>query len=217
MTVATAAHAEGPRGVEIGLASGYSVPSGRGGYSKNDGYPYPFYTGASSDLHDWYSSAIPLRFSLGWREPAIFVGAFVQYDFTNVGAIWAAPNRCNDGAGSDLFFGVEADVHILPTRALDPWFGIELGIERDSLDVSGPNCACGAAGPGIGPIASIQSGLDFDVGHSVRGGPFVAAALGDFVNGREAIHTWLTVGLRVAFNGGLSSPGTPTATGPIAH
>jgi hypothetical protein len=184
--------------LELGVRSGLAFPVGdisRGGA-----------------LVDYASWAVPLQVDAGARIGPVFVGGFFSYGFGRAGKLL-------DGAGSrsvsDVRLGFEVLWHFAPDARLDPWAGVGVGYEWLNLKATTTDGALSASFRGF-EFVDAQLGVDFAVGSVFRLGPWVQATLGQYSSGsvdltfptlsgsgsgdvmNKALHSWISVGLRLA-------------------
>ncbi|MFI5297772.1 MAG: hypothetical protein ACHREM_06695 [Polyangiales bacterium] len=197
---ATSAHAEVGRGLEVAVAATYAVPTGHAQYATAPAGADPSaYGGRPTDFHGWYAAAVNMRVAIGWRVPAMFVGGYAQYGATATGWGCAAPTACDPGS-YDTSAGVLADFHLRPDRRVDPWIGLSFGMEYAGIVINPPGVTAGVASQTAGWLGELRVGMDTPLGEGAIGGPYVAAAFGQFLNGGDGDHWWFSVGARVTYN-----------------
>ena len=193
-----------PSGIEVGLRTGYAIPLGS--------------VASGHDLSDAISGAIPIWFDAGYRllNPNLFLGAYLQY------GIGFLPSTAK-GAGCDqtgvscsvnlLMYGVQANLHLAPYQALDPWLGVAFGFENIIAGVSQGNVSSSITDSGLDYV-TFMVGADYKPTPNFGVGPFVNFALGQYSDGsvsgfgntqtqsasipNPALHEWLMIGIRIA-------------------
>jgi hypothetical protein len=189
-------------GIEIGLRSGFGFPFG-----ETDGISG---VARSRGFGDAFVGQLPIWLDLGYRlSPRWMIGGYASYGFVFFkDGLDGCPSG-SDCSASDLRFGAQAQFHIAPYAAVDPWVGAGLGYEIYSSSVTtGPSTFDNTL-RGL-EFLNVQAGLDLptDAGSSL--GIFAAYTLGQFShssvtsNGQSfsgsidqvATHSWLFVGLR---------------------
>lgn len=197
---ATSPAAEGPSGVEIGLRAGYALPLGD--------------AESGSSMSDAFSGMVPLQLDLGYRVNGNwFAGAYFQYGFAFVKDGCAGSGvSCS---ASDLRFGIQAQYHVMPTAAFDPWVG--LGIGYEILHISLSDDASGASGSeslsGL-EFANLSIGGDYHLSPTFSVGPVIQLTVAQYMNAsisagdtdvsgsidNKGMHMWLSFGLRGVFD-----------------
>lgn len=194
-------------GVQVGVRLGYSLPMGE---SVKD-----------SKMSDGLKSAIPIQLDVGYRVmPALVVGGFFSY----------APLQLKDGeqgcpSGADcsnyqMRFGVQGHYHLMPTEKLDPWLGAGIGYEMVGSKASKGSVESSFTYGGL-EFLSLQAGADYKVMPKLGIGPYLNFALAqysstsvkvtgtgvadfdkseDVPSDKKAMHQWLTIGVRGAFD-----------------
>ena len=106
-------------------------------------------------------------------------------------------------------YGVEAQYHLMPDQAFDPWVGLGVGLENANVSASanGQSSSFGTSGF---DFVTVMGGADYKVMPSLGVGPFVNFSLGQYNNASSseggqsssssiqntALHEWLTLGVR---------------------
>jgi hypothetical protein len=191
--VAQGAGEPSPSGVRLALRSGVAVPVGEAFV-------------ASGALSDTIAGYVPLRLDLGYRLTRyLYVGAVGQMAVI-------VPSGCPAGgscAGSDSRFGAMVAIHLLPSRVLDPWFGVGMGVEtlRVSRAAGGSKVDITARGF---ELLDVDLGVDVRATRALRIGPVLSTSLGRFssfwINDTKtrdfdtSLHAWVMAGLRGAFD-----------------
>lgn len=193
-------------GFEASLRLGYGLPFGE--------------LRQNSDLNDVIGGQIPLWLDVGYRlNPALFLGAYVQYGFGFVGdAIDEACDESDevDCSATDIRLGLQLHYHLAPQSTANPWVGIGVGYEWMSLGLEAEGQEAVFTSSGF-EFFNLQMGLDFRVARHLFTGPFVSlsfgqydeisvdcdgglcSALGASVDSDiedTAIHGWVVLGLR---------------------
>jgi hypothetical protein len=198
--------------LELGARVGYSVPFGSTYTAIQSG-------GVSLKLKDTVAGQVPMRLDLGVRIlNYIGVGIYGQIDPSRVGGITQSVCDVLDATCAAFGFrgGVQAMVHILPKKEIDPWGGVGAGFELLGTSVKdGSNkTSYGYAGYEF----PFQAGVDFKVKKWFYLGPYMSYTLGKFRSYAEeickgntctknddksiaetALHSWFTLGVRVGF------------------
>jgi hypothetical protein len=201
-----AARAGQDQGLQLALRTGFILPFGYPGDSKQ------LLTGSFSDN---YTGFIPIVAEVGWRiDPNWFVGAVFQYAVGLTTTKGCDPYKtglysCSD---SDIFLGAEGVYHFKPKTGVDPWAGVGMGYEWLGLS-TGTNDR-----PGYGTTyykgfqLNLQVGVDFPVAAGFFIAPFLSFALGEYTRigyfgtrggtdiNNPMFHELLTLGLRASFN-----------------
>jgi len=159
------------------------------------------------------SPVVPFELEVGLRfSPTFFFGLFGRLGL----AISNSPHDpdCYLCVGHVAMFGVEALFHLAPAAVPDPWIGLGLGVELPGdIYRSGASPDEPLKRQMSGPMAEIQSGLDWPLGDHVALGPWVALAIGAYTHRSEfleeqpasgssdsystAVHFWVSAGFRV--------------------
>lgn len=162
-----------------------------------------------------FSGQIPVTGEVGIRvTPNVVVGLIVGAGFG--GAAGSFKNTCDaihvSCSATSLHLGIEGQYHFQPSDRLNPWVGY--GFALESNDVGGK---VGGKYNGVGfsglEFARLTAGVDYRVSRLVAFGPFLDFSLGQYTSGHvttagvvadedvtpTALHSWLTLGLRVVF------------------
>jgi hypothetical protein len=208
------AHAEGapPTGLELGLRTGYALPFGDV-YGAANGNP-------ALSLSDQTTGVLPIWIDAGYRfSPNIYLGAFFQYGVAFINSSKAFNGGCSGSgtscSGSDVLVGVDLHYHLLPDKTLDPWGGVGAGYEIGSESQSANGTSSGATYNGF-QFLNLQAGVDWKgITPSLGIGPFLMFSLGQYSNcsysgaaatffsctiPSGALHEWLTIGVRGAYD-----------------
>ncbi len=164
---------QGPRGIELGLRSGISLPLGD--------------SSSGNSLKDSLTTRIPIWVDAGYRiSPRFYVGAMVQYGVISVAD--SVSTACSlsgaDCLAYDLQAGLMGAFHILPDAKFDPWVGLGIGYEWATIHGGAPN------GSNI-----TLSGLQFvnlQLVADYKPTPNFGFS--------SALHEWLTFGLRGVYD-----------------
>jgi hypothetical protein len=221
LLVAVPARAAAPRGnFELGVRSGYSLAAG------NASAPEP--------LDKLASGNVPIWIDAGYRTPYLYAGVFFQ-----LGIVVIPGSACStDCSGTDVQGGVDVLVHPFPGGKVDPWIGVGGGYEWLDFTVTNDSSTGASAQPQSSAslrgweLLSAQLGVDFrdDVVMPGLGiGPFVMVNLGQYTDAsasgppsvaftipQQAIHAWITLGVRGAFDIGFRAPAEPPEPTPVS-
>jgi opacity protein-like surface antigen len=203
-----------PTGIEVGLRSGFALPLGdlQGGSGLG---------GTSTKLSDAFNGFIPIWVDAGYRlNPNIYIGAFFQYGIglvNNSGSTAGQVSCTTSGVsctGNNLLFGVDAHYHLMPEGTFDPYGGLGVGYEILSANVSAGGNSGGVSYNGF-QFVNFQVGADYKAMPNLGIGPFVMFSLGQFSGcsfsgsasslgnctiPQQAMHEYLTFGLRGAYD-----------------
>lgn len=200
-SVSTANAAPAERGtVMLGLRLGYGIPMGKAAGGADGG-----------NLSDGISGQIPIQLDLGYMvTPNLMLGLYGQYSFGMLGKQVSDSCDANqvDCSASGIRVGVQGQYHFSPSEAINPWLGLGIGYEWNTISMSSNGVSADSKYSGF-EFATLQGGADFRVLPNLGVGPFVSFSLGEFSSasalGRDvdiqekAIHEWLTLGVRGAF------------------
>jgi hypothetical protein len=190
-------------GIEVAVRTGLALPFGE----RLNG----------SNLDNYASSAVPIILEGGYRlDSSLFFGLRLQYGFPQL----KNPNGGCGGNiscdGSVVMLGLEGAYRFQPEATFAPWLGAGVGYEWASADFTGPNVGGGATDKGF--QALLQAGGDVRVTPKLVLGPFLEAAFGRYDSAdtrvrvfntimetssditNTAWHTWITLGVRGAFD-----------------
>ena len=142
---------------------------------------------------------VPIWVDAGYQvTPHVLVGLYGQY------GILRTVDLCTDCSGRDLRFGAQAQYHVLPAAAVDPWFGLSSGYEILTLSDGGQDDTLRGV-----EFLNLQGGADFRVAQALSVGPFLSASLAEYSHDSyashddviqdKALHTWLTLGAKGTF------------------
>ena len=105
----------------------------------------------------------------------------------------------------DLHIGIEAQYHILPAGAVNPWIGYGLGWESLSMSTSAGGVTRSSSISGF-EFARLMGGVDFRVSRVFGVGPFVDLSMATYSSASNGAtindtgtHEWLTLGARFVF------------------
>jgi hypothetical protein len=179
-TTAEAASAFSP-GFEGGLRLGIGVPVGKAGKGSD---------GVERDLSDLAEWRTPIWVDVAYRVSEVAsYGGYVQFGFGKTG------DSCEGSCDwSDIHLGAQGQWRLNPQGSVDPWLGLGLGYEWLSYETLGLIDVGTDAVTGEqtlianrtteligGPELTLQAGLEFRVEDSLVLGPFVTAALGQYL------------------------------------
>jgi outer membrane protein W len=170
----------------LGLRLGYGLPMGS--IMKGD------------KMSDAFSGMIPIWLDVGYMvTPNIMVGVYGNYGIVSL------KDCSGDCSASQLRFGVQGQYHISPAEKLDPWFGLGIGYEKMSVKAGGDDGSISGM-----EYLNLQAGLDYKLSPAFGLGPFLSFSLGQYGSASSggvsadipetAMHQWLTLGVRGAFN-----------------
>jgi hypothetical protein len=205
-----------PSGFELGVRTGFSLPLGSVTGEPND------------DMSAYTKGAVPLWFDVGYRlaHPNLFIGGYVNYGVvlindssgstsaSNVSTCGAAGTSCT---ANDVMVGLEALYHPSPESNFDPWFGAGIGVENLNGNITKGSATASESHTGWDYLI-LQAGGDLHTSTTLAFGPLVMLGIGQygsfsFTQGSTtasgsipstALHEWLTLGLRGAFDFGSS-------------
>jgi hypothetical protein len=196
----------GPRladGVSLGLRLGYANPSGSA------------WKGASQE--SLTEGVVSLQADLNYRLAPLLAGGFY-------GALGLGSNgdrvdaNCKAGGVSCTVFtldiGVQGELQLLPSSAVDPWLAVAAGIDllSQNVDYGGYSESVNLYGPALG----VSAGVDLDLGAFLIG-PYVGYQLGWYTSldvssasyssddaelRDKAMHRWVTIGVRGSYGFG---------------
>ncbi len=162
-------------------------------------------------LGDAVSSEIPFGLGIGYRFSPVFHGElfFEGAPLSLHQGICAPGDSCG---GSDLRFGIDAQLRLAPYRRADPWVGLGLGYEWLAFDATGCDASTGTCFPERFRYSGwifprISAGLDVAVSPSVRIGPYLSISAGQYANvdttsagsqtiSSQSFHEWFEIGFR---------------------
>jgi outer membrane protein len=189
----------GPVAIEIGARAGFAAPfgnvEGRNGDSLDQTIRY----------------AAPLWVDLGVRPfPLLLVGLYATFAPGWTGDALAA--TCGTCSTDFARFGAQAHLHPLPQSRWDPWVGAGAGYEWLRI-----NASQGGLTANGWELVNVQAGLDLRLAPAVLAGPFVALSLGQYDESSpsnlghtpfadKALHQWLVLGVRGAFDWSVGVP-----------
>ena len=194
-------------GLQLGLRTGFGLPLGK-----------PWDT--PGDMAGDVRGIIPVWIDAGYRiNPSIYVGAYGSLGFAIMNT--SSNPACSSGgscSATDIRFGVDAHYHFSPGEDFDPWVGLGVGYEFWNLKLGIPNTLTYSRKLKGFEFLDLQVGGDMKVATDVAVGPFVSFSLGQFSHAKvtsstaagtsvqdddiknTAMHYWLMLGLRGAFN-----------------
>jgi outer membrane protein W len=210
--LSTPAHAEPTAsGIEVGLRTGYAIPLGSavgGG------------TNGSGDLSKAISGDVPIWVDAGYRFPNLYIGGFFQYGIGFVPSSASSTSGATCGQNgvscstSDIMLGVDAHYHFLPGGPIDPYVGLGVGYEILGLKASGGGQSASESVTGF-QFVNLQVGADYKAMPNLGIGPFVMMSFGQYSGcsysgaataegscsiQQQAVHEWLTLGVRGAYD-----------------
>ena len=204
-TMSATALAMEDSGVDLGVRLGYGIPLGE--------------IAENGDLNDAVTGQVPIWIDAGYRiTPNWVVGLYFQYGFA-----FLADSLCPNGAdcsAHDIRVGLQGQYRFMPREKVNPWLGLGIGYEwlGGSVSVTTPVGSAEVSLDGHGfEFVNLQGGADFQVGDGIGIGPFLSFSLGEYSRGsasvtgagtasgsqdiqNKALHEWLTLGVRGAFD-----------------
>jgi hypothetical protein len=211
-----------------GAARGADAPQGdpslaRQGFSlaARAGWAAPFgdLSGApGASLEQTVRSKIPLWVDVGYRvHPRFLVNLFLEY-----ADVQLEQDACGSACdGRSVRFGVDVQLLLAPGRRLVPWVGLGVAVEflelETTLDLDGDGVAetVGERDFAGLELPLVEAGFDVVVSSRFRLGPYLALSPAVFTSEELqapgasgsprriddlAVHAWLQVGLKVAFD-----------------
>ena len=191
-----------PSGPTLSAWLGVGVPSGNIS-DEGDG-----------PLGDVVNNDFVIGVGAGYRfNPLFRAGFFFEGAPLNIHDSACAPGDPCDG--SDVRFGLDAQLHLAPYRRADPWVGMGVGYEWLSFHATGCDStgACFAERFRYGGwlFPRLSAGLDLAVSPMARIGPYLSYSAGQYANvdttsaGSQSIqnqsfHGWLEIGFRGSFD-----------------
>lgn len=146
------------------------------------GIPFGDIAGDTPVVRNVVERKIPVWLELGYRFNRRFTGAL----YLELAPATVASDRCDPGASctaSDVRFGLAVRAHLAPSRTVDPWVGIGLGVEILNAKTSES-----APIPGqvewswAGVELPIEGGVDVAVFERFSLGPYVSFTLARFTS-----------------------------------
>ena len=189
-------------GFQLGLRTGLAVPFGRA-----DG-------DLSGEMSNAFGPQVPIFVEIGGKViPHLFVGGYLGLGFG--GPAGALKDSCANATciGIGARFGAEVQYHILPDGPTNPWVGYGLGYESVGV-VASQGSRTGSLSYNGFEFAHFMAGVDFRLSRVFGLGPFASFSIGQYrqfhyeftgeptIEGdipEQAMHEWLTVGLRTVF------------------
>jgi hypothetical protein len=192
---------------EMGARLGYAFAAG------------DYETGSSltsaSSAEPGVSGGGAVTLDLGMRISRHFnIGGFFSYSLLATSCIPADVGYHLSCDAHDIRGGLDAQVHVMPRGAVDPWFGFGLGHEwlTVSASASGPNGSGTASQTLEGwNFAHFMFGVDVRLGKGLGLGPYLELTSGSFASasvsgtnitsqsgdiGSQSSHQWVTLGVR---------------------
>ncbi len=211
LAAAPAAHAQGYR---------YPPPQAYGpresglyiGGKIGIGFPNGDLSADSGAVGDTVTAKVPFGFELGARlNRMVRLGVFGDLAPAGVKDAACGQSSCS---GTDSRVGVDAQFHLAPFTAADPWIGLGFAYEWLSLNGVGVTLLNGA--PAVvdetwsGGQFLLEGGVDFPVAPQFTMGPYLGLEFGRFgsysnsVDGSyspasTASHGWVTIGVKGTF------------------
>ncbi|HEY4157521.1 MAG TPA: hypothetical protein VGM29_05465, partial [Polyangiaceae bacterium] len=166
-------------------------------------------TVTGTKLSDLVSGGVPIQVDAGYMvTPNVLVGLYGQYAFVS-------EKNCDAGASCsahDIRLGVQAQYHIMPDQAVDPWLGLGIGYEWLGDSESAGGVSQDTTIKGL-EFLNVQGGADFQVANALTVGPFLNLSLAQFSSfstsgplgttsgsfDNKAMHEWITIGAKGTF------------------
>lgn len=165
------------------------------------------------------SKGVKQRYNVAFRVPSyldigymitsnLLVGIYGQYGIIGP--------QVGDN-GSDLCFGIQGKYHFLPAIKINPWLGVGIGYEMQTINFSGgfrSDEEYSSSMKGM-EFANVQAGLDFRISSVVSMGQFASFSIGQYssystsdpYNGdnsggidKKAIHEWMMFGIHMVLH-----------------
>lgn len=161
----------------------------------------------NAELGDFIERQIAFGLAAGYRFSPMFRGAVT---------LEALPLSMHAGAssGSDVRFGVDAQLHFMPHRQVDPWVGLGLAYEWLGFDATiydGVNYYDEHYRFSGWLFPKLSVGLDVAISPVMTIGPYLSYSTGEYTDVHtsydggfdihdRAFHGWLELGVRGNFN-----------------
>jgi hypothetical protein len=146
----------------------------------------------------------------------VYVGGFFSYSLLGTSCLQANPGYSISCDAHDIRAGIDAQVHVQPRGAVDPWFGFGLGHDWLTVSVSGSgqgNSASVSQTLDGWNFAHFMLGIDFRMGKGGGLGPYLELTSGNYASASasatgsqsasasiegssQSSHQWVTLGLR---------------------
>jgi hypothetical protein len=185
-------------GLQVGLRTGWTLPTGRLGNPSGADEAYA--------INDFLPVGVPMWIDAGYRASSrLYIGVYFEdVLFLGCGANeqGALHPVCSN---IDVQIGLALELHYGSAgRALDPWFGFLAGYESARTS-QGTGSPFALAIQGVN--AGVQTGVDWKVAQRLTLGPFGSFTLGRYYNGTSTDpawtdftygfpHIWLALGIR---------------------
>ncbi len=179
------------------IRTGYAVPLGK--------------VWEGQDFSDLTSGHVPFILDIGGKViPELFLGGYFALGFGGAGGTFKTECEAEHVSCStvDVHLGFEAQYHILPAGAVNPWVGYGLGYESLAMGSSSNGTTNTSSVSGF-EFARFMAGVDFRLTRVFGVGPFVDLSMGSFSKAdvgsvtvdipQTATHEWLTLGVRFVF------------------
>ncbi len=183
--------------VKLGLGLGYGLPLGD--------------VAKDEKLSNLYSGEIPVELEASYRfTHAISAGVYAGYGLGLVSSKEVNGEKASDAIDSigTFRFGVQGEYEFAKVGPALPFAALRAGYVTESIGFKDG----GTAKASGWEYLTVIGGADFEVARSFAVGPFVSFSLGQYTtekapggasesipSGERAMHEWLTVGVRGAF------------------
>jgi len=159
------------------------------------------------------SGQVPIIVDIGGKViPQLFIGGYFGLGFGGVTGVNKSNCDLTNQAcvAVSLNLGFEAQYHILPAGAVNPWLGYGIGLESLAYSVATSNNSTQTASLAGFNFARLSGGVDFRINRTFGVGPFVEYSLAKYTSANDgnqdvdikditATHGWLTIGARFVF------------------
>ena len=192
----------GQTGFQAAFRTGVAIPAAKIG-------------GSGQSMTDVFAPQFPVVVELGAKPiQELFVGVYGGF---GVGGVAGTFDQQCSAAGVSCSAhtfraGVEAIVHLLPARRIDPWFGYGIGFEQSTVIVDANERFATTSVSGL-ELAHLMTGMDVRISHSFGIGPYADIAIGRYTHLHEdmtqsspypsdtdiadpATHLWVSLGAR---------------------
>jgi len=166
---------------------------------------------AFGDRSGSFTLAIPVWLDAAYRfNPYLAAGAYAQLAFLEPDTSDGSPcySRGSDCSGTDVRFGLQATIRLLPDNRLDPW--MRLGVGYEFFHLSAPTDSRSESRRGW-EFANFQVGAQWGLTQALAVGPFFSFSLGQYTyaylvgygnigSAPRPLHEWLVLGLRFSYD-----------------
>ena len=194
-------------GVVLAPGLGFGIGLGHFHATPNDRSTSPLSSWYDRSVHQSVSGQLPFSLSVAYRAIPL-----VSFGFTTSLAKVFPAHCSEDCAGGAFYLGSELRLHFLTDRSPSPWFSFGLGYELLHFETNQGSATF--HGYGI----DLQAGGDFWAGQKWTVGPYMGLRIGAYAHivsapswrgvaqtsteisfGNQAIHAWVTSGVRGTF------------------